>query len=368
MNRKRMCRITAFALFAACLFSGCRKVNSDTPDSANTDTKISGSQIEKTQSSSLTDDVETSQGNEPTVGIGVRKVEVNQERHLLLTLADNSTKDYGYIGGEDSDGKHVVCFVDYNDNVLKVEFISMGDQATPPANPSREGYDFAGWDGNYADVKSDTVLTATYVPRQKNDASYTVTFKDYDGTVLKTETVEVGNSATPPESPTREGYIFSGWDGNYSNILGNTVITAKYEDENNDARFVVDNATAKRGESVAVQINLENNPGLTSAALNISYDKDLTLTKFEVDSTTFTGQFVGPQQVPAKDQIRLVWADGTTEIAESGNFATLYFEVADTATLGAHMITVNYDEEDVFNLNGDNVPFKIINGSILVEE
>ena len=195
-----------------------------------------------------------------------------------------------------------------------------------------------------------------------------MTFKDFDGNVLKTETVESGNSATPPADPARDGYIFAGWNGNYSNILGETVITAKYEDANDDARIVVDGATAKRGEIVAVQIELENNPGLTSAALNVSFDKDLTLTKFEVESGTFTGQFVGPQDIPATDQIRLVWADGTAEIAESGKFATLYFEVADAASLGAHMVTLNYDEEDVFNLNGDNVPFKIINGSILVEE
>ena len=41
--------------------------------------------------------------------------------------------------------------------------------------------------------------------------TFTVTFVDYDGTVLKTETVESGNNATPPADPTREGYEFTGW-------------------------------------------------------------------------------------------------------------------------------------------------------------
>lgn len=69
------------------------------------------------------------------------------------------------------------------------------------------------------------VYTVTYeVPKP----TYTVTFKDWNGTVLKTQTVEEGSSATPPSNPSREGYIFTGWDKSYSNITTNTVITALY--------------------------------------------------------------------------------------------------------------------------------------------
>ena len=41
--------------------------------------------------------------------------------------------------------------------------------------------------------------------------TYTVTFVDWDGTVLKTEEVKEGGTATPPADPTREGYLFTGW-------------------------------------------------------------------------------------------------------------------------------------------------------------
>ena len=58
---------------------------------------------------------------------------------------------------------------------------------------------------------------------------YTVTFKDYDGKVLKTETVEKGKSATAPTTPTREGYTFKGWDKSFSNITSDVTITAQYE-------------------------------------------------------------------------------------------------------------------------------------------
>lgn len=55
---------------------------------------------------------------------------------------------------------------------------------------------------------------------------YTVTFVDYDGTVLKTETVISGNSATAPNAPSRTGYEFIGWDKNFTNITNNLTVTA----------------------------------------------------------------------------------------------------------------------------------------------
>ena len=58
--------------------------------------------------------------------------------------------------------------------------------------------------------------------------SYTVTFKDWDGSVLKTQTVASGGSATPPPNPTRDGYTFSGWSGNYTNVTADVDIIAQY--------------------------------------------------------------------------------------------------------------------------------------------
>gem|GEM_PF-5879374 len=63
----------------------------------------------------------------------------------------------------------------------------------------------------------------------ENAASYTVTFKDWDGTVLSSEQVAEGGSATPPANPTREGYTFIGWSGNYTNVQQNETVTATYE-------------------------------------------------------------------------------------------------------------------------------------------
>lgn len=58
---------------------------------------------------------------------------------------------------------------------------------------------------------------------------YTVTFKDWNGTTLKTMDVEKGKDATPPSNPSRSGYKFIGWDKSYANITANTTVTAQYQ-------------------------------------------------------------------------------------------------------------------------------------------
>lgn len=69
------------------------------------------------------------------------------------------------------------------------------------------------------------VYTVTY---ELASVLYTVTFKDWDGSVLKTQTVASGGSATPPSNPTRDGYTFSGWSGSYTNVTADVDIIAQY--------------------------------------------------------------------------------------------------------------------------------------------
>ena len=57
---------------------------------------------------------------------------------------------------------------------------------------------------------------------------YTVTFKDWDGTVLKTEEVGSGGSATAPEV-SRYGYILTGWSVDFSEVRSDITTVAQYE-------------------------------------------------------------------------------------------------------------------------------------------
>ena len=116
-----------------------------------------------------------------------------------------------------------VRFLDYDDTELKSETVNHGDSATPPANPSRVGYDFSGWEGTYTNITSNVDIKATYTIK-----TYTVRFLDWDNTVLNTQTINHGSNATPPSYPTRDGYINIGWNRNYTNVTGNIDIVAQY--------------------------------------------------------------------------------------------------------------------------------------------
>ena len=59
----------------------------------------------------------------------------------------------------------------------------------------RTGYTFTSWNGYYENVVQNETVTAN-IPN-----TYTVIFKDWDDSVLKTETVNYLANATPPAFP-----------------------------------------------------------------------------------------------------------------------------------------------------------------------
>ena len=138
----------------------------------------------------------------------------------------------GAIAAEVEPTYFMVTFQDWDGTVLKTEQVEQGKSATAPANLEREGYIFIGWDKEFNNVQSDLIVTAQYKPIA-GTTYFTVTFQDWDKTVLKTEQVEQGKSATAPANPEREGYIFIGWDKDFSNVQSDLIVTAQYEKETN---------------------------------------------------------------------------------------------------------------------------------------
>ena len=118
---------------------------------------------------------------------------------------------------------YTVTFKDWDGTQLKQQTVNYGGSAISPANPTRIGYSFTGWDTNFSNVTTNLTVTASY-----SINSYIVTFKDWDGTQLNQQTVDYGNSATAPSNPTRTGYSFTGWDTNFSNVSSSITVTALY--------------------------------------------------------------------------------------------------------------------------------------------
>ena len=120
-----------------------------------------------------------------------------------------------------------VVFKDYDGSVLKeAQKVNWHEAAIAPADPTREGYAFTGWDKDFSNIEADLVVTATY-----EILTFKVVFKDYDGTILKAEQIVNWNEAAiaPEETPHRNYYTFTGWDKAFEHVTSDLVITAQYE-------------------------------------------------------------------------------------------------------------------------------------------
>lgn len=161
----------------------------------------------------------------------------NQEtgRYLITTtLADVKVTGVGDSESTQPDGNYYsVKFVDYDDTVLKTQTVEAGTAAKAPANPIRVGHQFSGWDKDFTNVTENLIVKAQYTLNK-----YNVTFVDYNGTVLKTQTVEHGAAATAPADPTRVGHTFKDWDKAFTGVTSDLTVTAQYTINSYTVTFV----------------------------------------------------------------------------------------------------------------------------------
>ena len=94
-----------------------------------------------------------------------------------------------------------------------------------------EGYTISGYysDSEYKnvwDVENSLVTSKLDLYPKYETIMYTVTFKLSDGTVLSEQQVEYGSEASAPDVSVDDGYVFIGWDKDFSSVTENTEVTA----------------------------------------------------------------------------------------------------------------------------------------------
>lgn len=152
---------------------------------------------------------------------------------------------------------------------------------------------------------------------------YTVTFLDWDGTAINTQTVTEGGTAICPENvPEREGYDFVGWSTSLTNITSDLEIEARYLIKTYDVIFVDWNAknivtkTFEHGEhlvppeTIDVEgYNFVGWNGLTDSETVVTEDMIVTAEydpeKYEVNIYDFDMNVIGTQTVEHGDYVDL---------------------------------------------------------------
>ena len=263
--------------------------------------------------------------------------------------------------GDIEKNEYTVVFKDYDGAVLKTETVVHDDNANPPVNPVRIGYRFIGWDKAFNNVTSNLVVMAKYIQQ------FTVVFKDYDDTILKTEIIDIGTSANPPLAPSREGYTFNGWRGVYLNIHADQVVQATYIENSAKETIKITNSVGIVGETVSLYVDLSNNSGFISASLLVDFNdtalkliavKDLGI----VSGAMHTAQYISPYVLTWENDER------TSNITANGRLVELVFEISPNASEGVYDITLNIPRDGIINANGQSQAFATINGFIVVSE
>ena len=130
---------------------------------------------------------------------------------------------------------YTITFQNDDGTILWSGQVPYGELPTAPADPTKEGsggtsYTFTGWDQEITKVKGDAVYTAQY---EAQTDTYTILFKDADGTVLSTQILNYGETPVAPAAPSKaptvsHSYSFVGWDAAIVPANADAVYTARY--------------------------------------------------------------------------------------------------------------------------------------------
>ena len=137
---------------------------------------------------------------------------------------------------------YTVTFVDEDNSVISSNTYHYGDKVVMPEIPEKEGYSFNGWTLNGVSYDSSTPVTENITIKANwlenvvippEATTYTVIFKNYDGSILSSRVYVEGAAVIEPATPTRSAdglytYTFDGWDNEVVAVVGDAIYTATY--------------------------------------------------------------------------------------------------------------------------------------------
>ena len=247
-----------------------------------------------------------------------------------------------------------------------------GTNITAPADPTREGYTFIGWDKAIPETMPAENMTVT---AQWEINRYTITFDTAGGSEITPITQDYETAITAPADPTREGYTFMGWDQEIPKTMPaeNITLKARWKDtekptgemkiSENSWKAFLNNITFGLffKDTQTVTITAADNSGETVTVEYLLSDKELT--KAELDGMTFT-TYTAPFGIAPDNEyiiyVRLtdkagntdyicsdgIVLDGTSPVITGIEDGKIYCE-AQTVTVGekyVNTVTVNGTE------------------------
>lgn len=199
---------------------------------------------------------------------------------------------------------------------------------------------------------------------------YTVVFKDYDGKVIKTEEVEEGKAATPPENPVRtDGYVFSGWDKTFDNVTQNMEIMAQYTQISGLFMSANKVEVEPGSKDVKIALSVNNNPGILGMTLSVKYNQKCLTLKNAENGTAVKDVLTMTRGAILQSGCKFIWdgQDISDAQIKDGEVLILTFDVPENTPSGIYDIDFVYDEGDIVDRNLNPLSLSVKSGSIVVK-
>ena len=129
---------------------------------------------------------------------------------------------------------------------------------------------------------------------------------------------------------------------------------------------VISNKSAHAGDTVDLDISLENNPGIVGMGLKVEYDSSI-LTLIDVKDAGILGETVHNPDKSLCPYI-LSWASDTAEknYMVNGTIVTLTFKISENAAVGIYPVTVYCDNIIDVDLQPLEEDFEVSGGGVTV--
>ena len=202
--------------------------------------------------------------------------------------------------------QYTITFDTVGGNTIAAITLDFGADVTAPADPTKTGYTFAGWDVEIPETMpaKNVTITASWTINQ-----YTITFNTVGGSAIDPITLDYGTAIVAPADPTKTGYTFAGWDVAIPTTMPaeNVTITASWTINQYTITFDTD------GGSEIADITLD-----FGAAVIVPADP----TK---EGYTFTGWDVEiPETMPAENvTVKALWTLNTYTVIFNADNGTL---------------------------------------------
>lgn len=200
----------------------------------------------------------------------------------------------------------------------------------------------------------------------KTVSYFTVTFKDFDGTVLAVKVTAEGGSVTPPAEPEREGYLFRGWDKPFDKVKENLTVTAMYEKNDKPTVSAASVKAASGAKEVEVAVSVRNNPGILGMALSCKYDDSVMTLKSVENGEAVSNVLTLSKSKTLESGCTFAW-DGIEikkDDVKDGNILIMHFEISDSAKSGKYPIEFTYEEDSIVDNNLNSVSVEVVNGNV----